>query len=519
MLGFLRKPTNWSFRRQLLTFVAIGSLLVSFTSTYLVAMIVSEMAQDYLSSTGQQVAKGLAKQSILSVLTESGENAQTALQQINGFPNVIAAAIYLADGELLVERGYPRITIDPSTFKDITEAQVIQNTDLDWVFIAPIRVEASEEESEFELNQNNSQILGYSLVKLTKQALFEANNLIMKYALAVGAIAAVVFSFFLNVGLSRLTLPLMRLAKVMEESEQTGAHIFAQIEGAKEVQMIATTYNRMMEVLDTQDEELRMHRDQLEMEVDLRIRELIEARDQALTASRHKSEFLANMSHELRTPIQAIIGYVDLVKEELEVEGLFQLNDDLNRVTKNSQRLLYLINSILDFAKIEAGKMGVKLQKVHVRDLMNNVTDTIQPLLIKNHNKLSVVGKDTSEFLFTDGEKLEQILVNLLSNACKFTEQGMITFEVKRELSYLIFSVKDTGIGIDDEALKSIFEEFQQVDGSQSRKFQGTGLGLAISKRFCELLNGDISVTSSIGVGSEFIVEIPIGSPQKDGEK
>jgi signal transduction histidine kinase len=298
----------------------------------------------------------------------------------------------------------------------------------------------------------------------------------------------------------------------MLDSEKTGAHLRAEFNGPREVQRMAHAYNSMMKVLDQQDEELRLHRDQLEAEVDIRTRELIEARDTALTANRHKSEFLANMTHELRTPIQAIIGYVDLVKEELEIEGLPELQDDLDKVTNNSRRLLSLINSVLDFAKVEAGKMDINLEVISISTIISNVKETIQPLVVRNHNQLVIVGAQLLDQITVDREKLEQVLVNLLSNACKFTDKGTVTFDVTLHKEDVLFSIRDTGIGIDEDDVRGIFDEFQQVDGSQARQFQGTGLGLAICKRFCELIGADISVTSEINVGSTFMVKVPVKS-------
>ncbi len=493
--------------------------MISFTATFVVAWIVSGMIQEYMVNTGKQITRALSKQSVLALLTESGENAESALQQIQGFPEVIAAEIILPDGRVLIGSGFGNLQITSNELANIEGPTLIRNTKMDWLFVAPVRVEPEEsEEPEFALNEESSQVIGFSAVKLTKEVLFEANRLVLRYSFGVGLLAAIIFSFILNFGLSRLTRPLMRLSKVMQQAEKSGDHVYAQVEGAREVQRIATTYNRMMEVLDAQDDELRKHRDQLEVEVNLRTRELVEARDSALTASRHKSEFLANMSHELRTPIQAIMGYVDLVKEDLELDGQIHLVDDLERVTRNSRRLLYLINSILDFAKIEAGKMDVNRYRITMGEVVRNVSDVIQPLLKKNKNELTLSGTDLSTEMDTDSEKLEQILVNLLSNACKFTENGQIIFASWIEGNFAMFSVKDTGIGIEDSQLKDIFDEFQQVDGSQSRKFQGTGLGLAIAKRFCQLLGGEITVTSELGQGSEFIVEIPIKMPAVKSE-
>lgn len=531
-------PTQPSFRNQLLTFTALGLVIFSLITSLMITWLVSGMAKNYMTSNGKQVTAGLSEQAVLAALTASGENAESEIKQVMRFPEVIGAKIMLADGQVLISEGkFDGSALDKNILA-VTEPELVYENDFYWVFAAPIKFEGEGggfsgeaefiDEAGFEQGDGfgskdtangkataEEQVPGFAVVKMSKQTLSQANQAIVSYALIIGIVAVLAFTVLINYGLSKLTQPLLNLAQIMLDSEKTGEHLRAEVDGPKEVQRMAHAYNSMMNVLDLQDEELRLHRDQLEAEVDIRTRELIEARDTALTANRHKSEFLANMTHELRTPIQAIIGYVDLVKEELEIEGLSELSDDLDKVTNNSQRLLSLINSVLDFAKVEAGKMDVNPETVQVCTLMLNVKETVLPLVSRNNNMLSVEGEELTENIFVDREKLEQVLVNLLSNAAKFTESGTITFKAALHDSQVTFHVIDTGIGIEQKEVDSIFEEFQQVDGSQSRKFQGTGLGLAICKRFCELIGAEISVTSQVGVGSCFVVRVPLKFSQE----
>jgi two-component system sensor histidine kinase BarA len=513
-------PTQSSFRYQLLLFTALGSVIFSLVTSLLIALLVSGMAKEYMTSNGIQVATGLSEQSTLAVLTESSENAEAAVEKVRQFPEITGAKIVLASGVVLIQQGDFELSTDLSQLSKVEESQLLFENDTYWLFAAPILIIESDqgEEDEFALESEDGenaevQLMGYSIVKMSKDTLSTANRLIVTYALIVGGVAVLIFTIVANYGLSKLTQPLLNLAQVMLDAEKTGEHLRAGIDGPREVQKMAHAYNGMMEVLDAQDEELRLHRDQLEAEVDIRTRELIEARDTALTANRHKSEFLANMTHELRTPIQAIVGYVDLVQEELELEGLVELQEDLDKVTNNSKRLLSLINSVLDFAKVEAGKMDVNPEKISTSIIVGNVKETVLPLVLKNHNELKLVGADLNLDMFVDREKLEQVLVNLLTNACKFTNEGVLTFETVLEDKSVRFSVVDNGIGIEESHVKSIFEEFQQVDGSQSRQFQGTGLGLAICKRFCELLGAEIGVVSTLGEGSTFFVKVPLEQP------
>ena len=246
---------------------------------------------------------------------------------------------------------------------------------------------------------------------------------------------------------------------------------------------------------------------------------LQDARDDAIAASRAKSDFLANMSHELRTPLNAVIGYSEMLIEEFESPPGFgkpessltdQYIPDLQRIQSAGKHLLALINDILDLSKIEAGKMTTHVELVDVREMLDAVIGTIQPLADKNGNVLELTISDSVGFIRSDKTKLRQILFNLLSNACKFTSDGKVTLEARRSDAGdgIIFEVRDTGIGMSEDQLEHIFEAFTQADSSTTREFGGTGLGLTITHHFCSLLGGGIEVESDKGEGSRFVVEL-----------
>jgi len=302
------------------------------------------------------------------------------------------------------------------------------------------------------------------------------------------------------------------IAKVMHVSKDGDyRRINIQQNAALEIQQIAGVYNQMISSLGERDQRLRGQRDLLETEVALRTSELIQARDAALEANRHKSEFLANITHELRTPLQSILGYTELIKETLEDECIEDCDDDVEKITRNAQHLLTLINSILDIAKIEAGKMEVKHQLINLGELVNDAAATVKPLVDNNNNQLLINAASIKELVYIDEQKVFQILLNLLSNAAKFTSNGTVSVDVVITNMVLKITVRDTGIGISEEQQKLIFEPFRQVDGSESRKFVGTGLGLSIVIRLTELLDGKVELSSKIDVGSSFTVTIPLG--------
>lgn len=234
------------------------------------------------------------------------------------------------------------------------------------------------------------------------------------------------------------------------------------------------------------------------------------AKRKAEDASKAKSEFLSLMSHELRTPLQAIIGYTEVVIEELKLADDEHHLKDLSRVILNSERLLKLINGVLDLAKIESGRMDLDLTEVKLSSLVEEALATVAPLAEKNAVQLHVDTDDGSFLPMADPEKLLHILINLLGNAIKFTQGGRVRVKAYHQPQQIYISVADTGIGISQEQQVAIFDPFRQADSGTTRKFQGSGLGLSITRQLCELMGGKIRVESELGVGSKFIVELPL---------
>ncbi len=241
--------------------------------------------------------------------------------------------------------------------------------------------------------------------------------------------------------------------------------------------------------------------------------ELIVARDEALEANRTKSTFLANMSHELRTPMNAIIGYSEMLLEDADTLEPAEFVPDLQKIQSAGKHLLSLINDILDLSKLEAGKMTMFLEPFPVREVVGEVVAMVQPLIATNHNVLEVSCPEEIGTMVADVTKFRQTLFNLLGNATKFTNRGRILLTVGREAGMagerLTFAVQDSGIGMTEEQMGRLFQAFMQADDSTTRRFGGTGLGLTISRRFCQMMQGDIRVASTPGVGSTFTVVLP----------
>jgi len=235
-----------------------------------------------------------------------------------------------------------------------------------------------------------------------------------------------------------------------------------------------------------------------------------EAREKAEEANKSKSEFLANMSHELRTPLNAIIGYSEMLEEDAEDIGQDDFVPDLQKISGSAKHLLELINSVLDLSKVEAGQMELYLESFAIAPMVKTIAATLQPIADKQNNIVSLHCPETIGNLRADQTKVRQSLYNLLSNACKFTERGEISLTVTEDAGEeIIFSIKDTGIGMTPEQLEKVFRAFTQADASTTRKYGGTGLGLTITKQFIEMMGGHISVKSEYGVGTEFKVHLP----------
>ncbi len=242
------------------------------------------------------------------------------------------------------------------------------------------------------------------------------------------------------------------------------------------------------------------------------VSELLNTRRAAEEANAAKSQFLAAMSHELRTPLNAILGYSELLQEDAADAGQERFIPDLAKIHSAGTHLLTLINDVLDLSKIEAGKMELAYETFDVRDLVQSVATTVQPLIAKHHNTLSVqIAGDIGE-MYADATRVRQILLNFLSNSSKFTERGVITLSAMRAAGEILFSVRDTGIGMTEEQVGRLFQEFSQAEATTAAKYGGTGLGLAISKRFCEMMGGSVAVASTPGTGTTFTVHLPLNT-------
>jgi signal transduction histidine kinase len=337
-------------------------------------------------------------------------------------------------------------------------------------------------------------------------------TLILVGSLAVSAGLAAVLAAYTSGAIAR---PLEATTLIAQRvTEESNFDLQVPVTTSDEVGMLAISLNELIQRVAEYTEDLH------------------EAKVAAEAANRSKSAFLANMSHELRTPLNAIINYSEMLQEDAQDSGSEDFLPDLEKIQTAGKHLLDMISDILDISKIEAGHVTLYLENFDVATMIEEVMTTAQPLVEKKGNALALKTKGELGTMYADQPKVRQILLNLLSNAAKFTEKGVITIGVERmkieksrpakqnknndfqsgsnyTSQVLIFRVSDTGIGMTDEQLEQIFKPFTQADASTTRKYGGTGLGLTISQRLCQILGGEISVESEDGKGSTFIVSLP----------
>lgn len=327
-------------------------------------------------------------------------------------------------------------------------------------------------------------------------------------SLLLSAITTVIIAIYTT---NSIITPLKVITKVAEEvTEQANF----------ELQLPVTTNDEIGELTESLNELISKVAEYTE--------QLQEAKLKAEAANRSKSAFLATMSHELRTPLNAIIGYSDILYEDVLEGGYKDFIPDIERIKLAGKNLLEMISDILDISKIEAGQVTLYLESIEVNKLVKDVFSTAKNITEKNRNKFELVLGENLGSMYADMPKVKQVLINLLSNAAKFTEDGTITLSVEKvknnqqknnqnhnakslsnENYHIVFRVIDTGIGITEEQLKHIFQPFTQADTSTTRKYGGTGLGLAICKRLCERMGAEITVKSQLGKGSTFTVWFP----------
>ncbi len=496
----MRRFRNLAIQRKLtwlMMVIGCATLALAVISFSVYEVVMFQRSQVQALSTQAQIIASNCTAAL--VFGDSGSAAET-LSALAAEPSIVSAAIYKMDGKLFAS--YQR---KESTGTGAGSVTLSYPVTFAGKRIATISLEAS-------------------------RAALMARFVSYTAILAVIAVASTLMALALSSALQKLiSAPILRLARLMAEVSADQNYAIPPIEHADdEIGVLIGHFHKLLAQIRERDEALRLAHDQLEQHVLDRTRELqleitqheqtqahlLFAKKEAEEANRAKSEFLANMSHELRTPLNAIIGYSEMLQEVATERQDPEYLEDLDRIGAAGRHQLTLINDVLDLAKIEAGRMHVHLETFTVEPLVREVVNSVQSLAAKNHNRLGLKIDGALGVVHLDATKVKQCLWNLLGNACKFTENGLVTLTVSQRIEqsreWIVFEVADTGIGMSSEQMGKLFRAFSQVDSSSTRQHGGSGLGLMISRRFSRMMGGDIRVESELGRGSRFTLLLPV---------
>ncbi len=492
-------PERWiqrfrkaSFRRQLAIVSIVGVLCLAILSALFTSWLGSRQLYAGKVEEGASIARNLAIQSRLALLSGSPENVAEAVAAVSAFPDVQRVEIRQADNRLLLEHGPDLFGADKPARPagSAREAYLEQESPAGWRFVAPVWAIA-DPDSPFETTRRHDELLGFVRIDYSKTTL---NRIVVEVFVAnvsAGLVFAVLFLLALHLLAHRLTRPLSQLSDTMARAEAGETGLRADLSGPHDLAEMAHAFNSMMEALEQRERELR------------------DARDSALRFARLKADFAATVSHEIRTPLNGVIGTLDLLKAGKlgrEQRELIAIAWD------SSQYLLDLINNILDFSRLEAGRFDLDRSDFALQPLVEGVLEMLRGQATAKHLALTAeVGRDVPPVIIGDAARLRQVLINLIGNAVKFTDRGSVALTVALADGgqRLRFEIRDTGIGIAAEHLGTIFDSFTQADTSTTRRYGGSGLGLSICRQIVRLMEGEIGVDSRLGEGSRFWFTLP----------
>jgi two-component system, NarL family, sensor histidine kinase BarA len=485
-----------SLRGQILTAVGTCIAIALLLSALVTSFIASASLRYLLLAYVEHAVDDFAKHSILVMKTNDPIRAEVAIETLRSVVGIRTVQFFdTARRPLWTDRPPPPL---PATSR-------AQWEDADAIhFLLPVQEILSEKDVDNTLTGSGERIrsLGLVYVLFDKSVFGSLTLRIYLTNFLITLLGAMALIAWVNQRIKKLTEPLSRLAETMiKAGAESGVR--ASVMGPNEAHEIATVFNTMMARQDNQ-------RAVLEAEVKARTSELLETRDAALTASRIKTIFISTLSHEIRTPLTVIATSAQYALEELRfVENAPEVHQHLESILENTEGLLSTVEDILTYAKAESGKADLSVTLVSLQQIIQSIHEVVMPFVEKNRNRIDITLSGPAP-IDMDRGKLYHIMLNLVTNACKFTQNGTVTLSIDHQPDALVFAVADSGIGIAPDQLALIFEPFHQVKRGDSQKIPGVGLGLAITKQFCAMLNGEIRVESEQHRGSTFRVRIPL---------
>ncbi|WP_431064519.1 sensor histidine kinase [Methylotuvimicrobium sp.] len=496
---------SFNLRQRFSLTVLFAIALASTVMLLSIYWAVSNYTRQYTIHYWQEYAETFAHSAKFSVTLASPVKANEIVDHFKKDPVIEKTGIYLRSGERLAStEGAIECPITATNRFDANRVEhpFVFELPRTWCFYAPIHyLPETHDFLDPEPSENtNKTPIGFVELVVSKRGM---ENVIQKI-LWLSIASVIVFELLIFVSVQHFsdvwTRALLDLAEVMKKTGEGSRGVRTSLEGPAEIIELKQRLNRMLDQLEAQEEEL-------EDTVAARTAELQTALNSALSASRYKSTIISTVSHEMKSPLHAFMGYSQLALEALNGSSQLTAEDCLQMGLDCARNLEHQINQILDYARLESGKAQLYIAKFNFRNLVLRCVEKIEPLTKDSGNRIRMTGEAAE--IDTDQDKLTHIVMNLLSNANKFTQQGRIEIAWSIHRAQLTIRVSDTGCGIAEADRDKIFEPFWQADMSLSRPAGGTGLGLAITKLYCELLTGEIDVTSN-NPGSVFTVTLPI---------
>jgi len=480
-----------SIQRQLV----LGIALVHAVLMTIFILDLTTRERDFLQQQNTQqaiaLAETLAANSSSWVLANDVIGLNEILSYQQRYPDLVYAMVLSPQGQVLGHTNediigqYVADKISQAIFtpKQSAETQIIWKSELLVDIAAPIISGGVQ--------------LGWARVGISTDDVQENLAIVTRNGVLYTLLAIAIGIIFAMVMARGLTKGMHHLLKVTEEVRQGRRDITADDQRYDEIGDLGTAFNSMIVAIEQSDLHLK------------------EAKRIAEESSQIKSQFIANMSHELRTPLNAIIGYSEILQDEVGEMSIEEIRTDLITINTAGEHLLSLIDDVLDLSKIESGNMYIYCEEFTLQTMLRQVIASIDILAKKENNQLSIsYAKDTISPMHSDIIKVRQIILNLLNNACKFTKNGKVSLIIttydKQGEAWVKLDIQDTGIGISPEQQRKLFRAFTQCDASTTREYGGTGLGLVLTKRFTEMLGGSVSVSSVLGEGSCFTVDLPM---------
>ncbi|NHZ94643.1 EAL domain-containing protein [Massilia sp. CCM 8734] len=492
---FLRRT---GFRRQLTVIVSAAIVGLALFSSLMNSWEARTRMREYFLEQGERIAENLARQSTLALLYHSPENAQDVVATTLTFPDVLSVQITDTRGVALLSKSQPGAApAAAADFKPVpptTQARLASETGQAWRFTAPV-FGGQGIASPFDLQEPPKQLLGHVHVAIAKDTLSRLTLSLLVGNLVVTLSFAAILLAVVRLLTRHMINPLNALSRLMRRAEAGESGMRAEPAGPRDLIDMALAFNKMMNVLEQREAELK------------------DSRDAAVSMALMKAQFAATVSHEVRTPLNGVVGMLDMLKEM----SLNKRQAECVDVAWNSSRtLIELINNILDFSKMEAGKLSLEEVDFDLRKLLEEVIELVaKQAQVRDVELAYLLAPGVPQCVNGDSLRLRQVLINLLGNAVKFTEHGEVAVSIaladgplNAPHCGLRFEVRDTGIGMSADQQEHLFQSFAQADPSTTRKYGGTGLGLAICKQLVELMGGAITVDSALGDGTAFAFNI-----------